>query len=178
MTESISDLRGYLESFVQRRPSLWTLTACGVTRSGREILALVDHDAYLPSSRRARILLISGLSGRSPDVEQAMVALDMFASTGQRFAAEISLSAVPCGNPDGLALGLTRDNGAGGDPSTTTDPVSAYIEIVEVLALPPLGDGDARSGNAATATMLLAALAALGLVAGGRRLTGLASTQR
>jgi rhamnogalacturonyl hydrolase YesR len=125
MTEAQTGLPGYLDSLVQRRPSLWSLTSCGVTRSGREIPALLDHDAYLPASRRARILLVSGLSGRDKDVEQGLAALDMFASSGQRFAAEISLSAVPCGNPDGLAL--TRNNGVGGDPSTGYPPPDNFF---------------------------------------------------
>ncbi|MDA1061719.1 MAG: hypothetical protein O2895_02235 [Chloroflexi bacterium] len=72
---------------------------------------------------------------------------------------------------------ISDQDGAGGDPPTTTGPVSAGVEIVQVLALPPLGDGATHSSSAA-ATMLFAALAALGLVLGGRRLTRLASSER
>ena len=64
---------------------------------------------------------------------------------------------------------LNDQDGAGGDPPMTTGPVSADVEIVEVLALPPLGDGS--SSGASATTMLLAALAALALVVGGRKLT-------
>ena len=100
--DPLNDVATYLDSLVQRRPSLWTASSCGLTRTHRSIPALVDRDTYLPSARRARVLLIAGLSGRNVDVEQALGALDMFASGGQRFANEIALSAIPCANPDAL----------------------------------------------------------------------------
>ncbi len=127
MTDRISELRASLDSFAQRRPSLWTQSACGVTRSGCEIPVILERDAYLPSARRARVLLVSGLSGRDVDVGQAMEALEIFASSGQRYAGGVALSAVPCGNPDGLALGVVADNGAGGDPSTGYPPEGNFF---------------------------------------------------
>ena len=122
MSGRFLELGAFLDSLVQRRPSLWTRSACGVTRSQREIPALLDRDAYIPSARRARVLLVSGLSGRTSDVARAVAALDFFASSGQRFAAGIALSAVPCGNPDGLELATGTGNGVGGDPSTGYPP--------------------------------------------------------
>ena len=127
MTDRISELRASLDSLAHRRPSLWTQSACGVTRSGREIPAILERDAYLPSARRARLLLVSGLSGRAADVEQALEALDLFASGGQRYAGGVALSAVPCGNPDGLALGAASGNGAGGDPSAGYPPEGNFF---------------------------------------------------
>ena len=116
-----------MDSLVQRRPSLWSRSACGVTRRQREIPALLDRDAYTPSTRRARVLLVSGLSGRTSDVARAVAALDLFASSGQRFAADIALSAVPCGNPDGLVLAAGTGNGAGGDPGTGYPPEGNFF---------------------------------------------------
>ena len=106
---------------------MWTRSACGVTRCQREIPALLDRDAYLPSARRARVLLVSGLSGRTSDVARAVAALDLFASSGQRFAGDVALSAVPCGNPDGLALATGTGNGAGGDPSIGYPPEGNFF---------------------------------------------------
>ena len=62
VSDPIGDIGTYLETLVKRRPSLWTMSACGVTRSGAQIPALIDADAYIPTSTRARVLLISGLS--------------------------------------------------------------------------------------------------------------------
>ncbi len=119
-------LRDFLEALVQRRPSLWALSALGLSSSGREILALLDNDAYSPSTQRARLLLLSGLSGQTAEVEQALAALDQFASMGRRYADHVALSAVTCGNPDGLAA-ERPGNQAGGDPSTGYPPDGAFF---------------------------------------------------
>ncbi len=122
VSDPIGDIRTYLETLVKRRPRLWTMSACGVTRSGDQIPAIIDADAYIPTATRARVLLISGLSGTATDVEQALGALDMFASGGQRYAGDIALSAIPCGNPEGLLTGRGRGNASGGDPRTGYPP--------------------------------------------------------
>lgn len=96
-----SKLNATLDSLAQRRPSLWTRSACGITRSGHEIPVLLEKDAYIPRAQRARVLLLSGISGGDSDSDLALQALDMFASSGQRFANGVALSAVPCGYPDG-----------------------------------------------------------------------------
>ena len=87
----------------------------------------MDRDAYIPTSRRARVLLVSGLSGRLSDVSRAVAALDLFASSGQAFASSVALSAIPCGNPDRLALGGGLGNGAGGDPSAGYPPSGSFF---------------------------------------------------
>ena len=125
MTDRIEDLAASLESLVRRGRGLWTRSACGVTRSEREVPALLDRDAYAPATSRARVLLVSSLSGRADDVAQAVRALGLFAAGGPRLAGEIALSAVPCGNPGGLAAG--NGNGAGGDPSTGYPPEGSFF---------------------------------------------------
>ena len=78
----------------------------------------------MPTPRRrraARLLLLSGLSGRTGEVEQTLAALDQFAAMGRRYADNLALSAVACGNPDGLVAERPR-NQAGGDPSTGYSP--------------------------------------------------------
>jgi rhamnogalacturonyl hydrolase YesR len=126
VTDPLGDIRSFLESIVKRRPSLWSISACGLTRLGNEIPALVELDAYIPTATRARVLLISGLNGDATDVEEALGALDMFASGGQKYAGDIALSAIPCGNPDGLLVGKGRGNGSGGDPRTGYPPEEDY----------------------------------------------------
>ena len=126
MTDLFSELVAYLDSLVQRRPSLWTRTACGVTRSQREIPALLEHSAYLPQTHRARVLLVSGLSGLSVDLEQALGVLELFASAGQRYSNGVALSAVPCGNPDRLILG--GDDKAESETSTGYPPEGNYFD--------------------------------------------------
>ena len=115
-----------------------------------------------------------------PDAAHSTVACDLGDASGP-FTVQAMFTALAGtlpGSSVNQASVINDQDGAGGDPPTTTGPVSADVEIVEVLALPPLGDGDVRSGGAAAASMLLAALAALDIVAGGRRLTGLAAAQR
>jgi hypothetical protein len=59
-------------------------------------------------------------------------------------------------------------DGPGGDPPTTIGPAFDDVQIVEVLALPPLGDGPAAAasgsgaGAAAAAVIAIAVAAALG----------------
>ena len=127
MTGRFLELEAFLDSLVQRRPSLWTRSSCGVTRSGSEIPVLLERDAYIPTAQRARVLLVSGLSGNDSDLEQAFQALDLFASSGQRFTSKVALSAIPCGNPDGLVLGAASGNGAGGDPSKGYPPEGDFF---------------------------------------------------
>jgi hypothetical protein len=115
-----------------------------------------------------------------PDSSHSTVACDLGDASGPftvqaRFRA---LAGTLPGSSVNQASVISDQDGAGGDVPTTTGPVSADVEIVEVLPLPPIGDGDTRSGSAdRAATMLLSALSALGLVVGGRRLTVIASPE-
>ncbi len=116
------DIRNALDALAQARPGFWSRTACGVTRSLTPILALLDRSAYSADTGRARILLVGGLSGRAADVDMALHALELYAGGGDGLALRIGLSAVPCGNPDGLRLGQGPENGAGGNPSQGYPP--------------------------------------------------------
>ena len=127
MASDIADLIHSLESLARTRTDLWRLSACGVTRSQRGIPALIDKDAYAASTDRARVLLVAGLSGRPEDVTQALRALEAFAAS-DRLPERIALSAVPCGNPDGLALGVGPGNGAGGSPSAGYPPEDGFFD--------------------------------------------------
>lgn len=128
MTQGSSerDIRQALDKLAQARPSFWTRTACGVTRSLSPIPALVDRNAYSAETSRTRILLLGGMSGRAVDVDAALHALELYVGGGDGLALRIALSAVPCGNPDGLRLGKGPENGVGGSPSQGYPPVGNF----------------------------------------------------
>jgi hypothetical protein len=111
-----------LQALAARAAGLWSLDACGVTRSRTTIPALVHQDAYAPSTSRARVLLIGGLAGRQEDVTLALQALEAYLEAGEPLLRRLALSAVPCGNPDGLALGVAPENGVGGRPEAGYPP--------------------------------------------------------
>ena len=120
------DIREALDTLAAARPAFWSRTACGVTRSLTPIPALSDRNAYSAESARARILLVSGISGRPEDVDLALHALELYAGGGDGLALRVGVSAVPCANPDGLRLGRGPDNGAGGNPSQGYPPVGSF----------------------------------------------------
>ena len=120
------DVIDALDSLVQARPGFWTRTACGVTRSLTPIPALLDRNAYSADTARIRILLVGGLSGRPADVDMALHALELYTGGGDGLALRIALSAIPCGNPDGLRLNRGPANGAGGNPSQGYPPEGNY----------------------------------------------------
>ena len=115
-----------LEALAAEHPRLWTADACGVTRADTQIPALLHADAYVPETDRARVLLLSGLTGRSKGVENGFRVLDSYVGGGDALQREVALSAIPCANPDGLAQGTLSSNGAGGNPSQGYPPEDDY----------------------------------------------------
>ena len=116
------NLEELLKALAERIPGQWRLDACGVTRTERAIPALVHEDAYVPDTHRTRVLLVGGLSGGIDDVARALDAIESYVEGGFALSKEVALSAVPCGNPDGLAQGISLSNGAGGNPATGYPP--------------------------------------------------------
>ena len=116
------DILQALDTLEELRPDFWSRTACGVTRSLTPISALLDRNAYSADTARVRVLLLGGLSGRAVDVDMALHALELYAGGGDGLALRVGLSAIPCGNPDGLRLGRGPENGAGGNPSEGYPP--------------------------------------------------------
>ena len=116
-----------LQALAARAPDVWTLDVCGVTRSQTPIPALVHRDAYVPTAPRTRVLLVGGLSGRLEDVTLAYNVLEAYVEAGNRLGQTLALSAVPCGNPDGLALGIGPENGAGGQPEHGYPPLDQFF---------------------------------------------------
>src|SRR5215831_8236456 len=116
-----------LPALVARAIDVWSLDACGVTRSQTPIPALVHRDAYIPVTSRTRVLLVGGLSGQPHDVTLAINALEAYLAAGARLDTTLALSAVPCGNPDGLALGVAPENGASGRPEQGYPPLEHFF---------------------------------------------------
>ena len=121
------DIKGALDALVRARPTFWSRSACGVTRSLASIDAILDRNAYTPETSRARILLIGGLSGRKEDVDLALHTLELYAGGGDALSLRIALSAVPCANPDGLRRNAGPENGFGGNPSGVYPPEGNFF---------------------------------------------------
>ena len=121
-------LKARLESLEASAAGVWKLDACGVSRSETPILALIHRDAYVPAADSTRVLVVGGLSGRTDDVESALRTLELYIEAGGHLSREVALSAVPCGNPDGLALGVAPGNGVDGVPGAGYPPTGGYFD--------------------------------------------------
>jgi len=122
------DISTRLDSLAGKAKAIWTIDACGVTRAERAIPVLLHADAYLPMTARTRVLLIGGLSGQPGDVELALQTLETYLGAGERLTGASALSAIPSGNPDGLALGVGPGNGAGGNPAVGYPPEDNFFD--------------------------------------------------
>ena len=115
-----------IEALVTHTPGHWQVDACGVTRTEREIPALLHGAAHPPAAGRMQVVLVGGLSGAQEDVDLALAALKSY-HDNPRLCSHIDLSAVPCGNPDGLALGAAPQNGVGGNPAAGYPPTGDFF---------------------------------------------------
>lgn len=126
MSMTIEMLESTVAQLASESADNWTLSACGVTRAERRMLALVDQDAYELDTDRVRVLLVGGVSGTPDDVQVAMEALRHFAAG--RYREGVALSAVPCANPGGLALRMGPANGAGGRVDGGYPPAAGFYD--------------------------------------------------
>ena len=127
MTITVEDVDSAVAGLAGSRGDLWTASACGVTRADRVIAALVDRDAYAVRTDRVRVLLVGGLSGQPDDVTTALDGLRLVADAAPSLSSRIALSAVPCGNPGGLALLSGPSNGAGGTVTSGYPPSDGFF---------------------------------------------------
>ncbi len=179
MTGSSSDrdITNAMDRLVQARPGFWSRSACGVTRFLTPIPALLDRNAYSDDTARIRILLVGGLSGSPADVDMALHTLELYAGGGDGLALRVGLSAVPCGNPDGLRLERGPENGVGGTPSQGYPPEGNYyfdeqnpekrylwrwicLQAPDLVIAVRAGDGSVRWDCNSAARRLAPALAA------------------
>lgn len=165
----------------------WADDGAGVTRADTRIAALVHPDAYADSADRHRILLVGCLSGSSEDAAASLAVLDAYARS-RRLRNRIALSAIPCGNPDGLASdgadGGKADAGyppEGGFFNHATDPESRYLWRYVGFMAPDLvlevraGDGGGEWRYSGTPNSATEALSADAIDADGGLLPALAS---
>ncbi|MCY3900066.1 MAG: glycoside hydrolase family 88 protein [Caldilineaceae bacterium] len=110
-----------IEALLSQAPGFWHLDACGVTRTERQIPALLHGTDQPPAGERLQLVLIGGLSGTQEDADAALAALHSY-RTASGLTKRYALCAVPCANPDGLALGAAPENGAGGNPGSAYPP--------------------------------------------------------
>lgn len=117
-----------LQALIVRAAGVWRLDACGVTRSQTSIPSLVHRDAYAPTTRRIRMLVVGGLSGRPQDVALVLRSLDAYIDAGERLSDTLALSAVPCVNIDGLTQEVAPENGVGGRPENGYPPEDNFFD--------------------------------------------------
>jgi unsaturated rhamnogalacturonyl hydrolase len=98
----------------------WSLDACGITRSGSMIPALMHPDAHNPDTPGVRVVLIGGLNGRSEDVEAARIAAEILPRLARDAGVDLVLSVIPVANPDALS------EEAASDKLSSTAPASGY----------------------------------------------------
>jgi rhamnogalacturonyl hydrolase YesR len=128
MENRATPLHTALQALITRAPEVWALDACGITRTQTAIPALLHREAYVPTTPRTRLLLMGGLWGQQADVALVLQALELYLTAGERLMRALALSAVPCGNPDGLALGQGPENGAGGQPAEGYPPTENFFD--------------------------------------------------
>ena len=117
-----------LERLIAASGRLWRLDAAGLTRSRTAIPALLHPEAYAEETSRTRVLLLCGLSGEKADTALALDTIRNYLDGGESLAGSVALSAVPCANPDGMALGVAPENGAGGRPAEDYPPVVGFFD--------------------------------------------------
>ncbi len=128
MQQNHLDIDAARRALLAHAASPWTHDACGVTRAATAIPALLHPDAYAAETRRTRVLLLGGLSGRSEDTALTFQALEAYLDAGEGLMQAVALSAVLCGNPDGLSLDLAPHNGVGGTPSAGYPPGNHFYD--------------------------------------------------
>jgi rhamnogalacturonyl hydrolase YesR len=115
-----------LKELADKGDGLWTADACGVTRQGTPMPALVHGEAYAADTTKHRILVIGGLSGDQRDVMTVQSIASAYAESDS-LKAEIAMSIVLCGNPDGMGGDSGPGNGVGGDPTIGYPPTENFF---------------------------------------------------
>ncbi|MCY4412069.1 MAG: hypothetical protein OXC27_16570, partial [Caldilineaceae bacterium] len=78
-----------IEALTAQAPGFWHLDACGVTRTERQIPALLHGADQPPAGERLQLVLIGGLSGKQEDADAALAALNSYSAApglSQRYA--------------------------------------------------------------------------------------------
>ena len=99
-------------------------TSIGVTRKGTPIPAVITKDDWDYDVKKVRILLVAGLDGSKHTTAAAINVIKRYYSEAEfkPYHKAVAMSAILCGNPDGLAADLKNDNGSGGNPARGYPP--------------------------------------------------------
>ncbi len=114
-------------SYANRRPDIWTVSACGITSAGTPIPVLLDRNSYLIKPGQSRVLLLGGLSGYTEEVELVLQALRVFLETDDIITKKLAISAIPCANIDGLTTAKAPQNAKGGNLLSGYPPSNAFF---------------------------------------------------
>jgi rhamnogalacturonyl hydrolase YesR len=109
----------------------WNLDACGITRSGSVIPALVHPDANDPDATAMRVVLIGGLRGRSEDVETARIAAELLPLLARDSGVELVLSVIPAANPDALSGDAELNDQLSIRPASGYPPQGGFFDDLE-----------------------------------------------
>ena len=109
----------------------WNLDACGITRSGSVIPALVHPDANDPDATAMRVVLIGGLRGRSEDVETARIAAELLPLLAHDSGVELVLSVIPAANPDALSRDAESNDPLSIRPASGYPPQGGFFDHLE-----------------------------------------------
>ena len=129
-----------------------------------ELLDVFDHgELSFVGASAFDITLDCQVFAGIPDASHSTVGCPLGTAT-ETFSVQLEFSALAStlpGSTVNQASVINDQDGVGGDPPTTTGPVSANVEIIEVLALAPLGDGPVGATSAWLQGLLVAIAAAL-----------------
>lgn len=107
-------------------PHLWRHDAAGLTPLGMPLRALVHADAYDLDSRRLRVLVVGGITGRPNDVRLALALMRRYAAV-KSVHERVALTGVVCANPEAASLGSDGTNSAGGNVAHGYPPQDGYF---------------------------------------------------
>lgn len=122
MSAPRTDLQDVADRLAREGSGMWVADACGITRGGTQLPALVHREAYSFETPKRRVLVIGGMSGGGQDVE-AVAALASWYAENVDIQASVALSVVLCGYPDGVGAGVEK----AGDSAVAYPPVDRFF---------------------------------------------------
>lgn len=103
-----------------------SVSTCGITRKEKAIPALIHSKYDTNNPNIKRIVLIGGLSGRSPRVNLALHTVESYLNARPRLTETIALSTIPSAYPDGIP-GLLEYPPTGGYYFQKVNPELRYL---------------------------------------------------
>ncbi len=100
----------------------------GATRTGQPLFAFCSKDGLDIDPNKMRAVIVGGLDGSAHTTKVAIEVMRRYYADPKYapLREAVSLSVIPCGNPDGLSRDLRNDNGAGGNPAADYPPTGEF----------------------------------------------------